>query len=301
VVAALKAASPEETGARVARAVASAQASGRLAAFDDVYLYRLAADLHHKKHGDFAAAAAAVEDAFARTLPATGPASLRLSDRVEWALRARRFEESAAAQREQVRAAASLGSPDADESWVEHRARLDFLLGAAAAAAGRPDEARDAFRRGLARAPNDPSALNTAAWVRGRAGFDLEAAEADTRRALALERRLDDEPSIDSLDTLAYVLIRQGRFAEARDTIRPAVERIGSRGHPGGGEILWHAAQASAGAGHVGEARLFVYQALAHHEPTLESWMRADPLLEKLHPRFDELVRDARAEREARD
>jgi tetratricopeptide (TPR) repeat protein len=300
VVAALKAAPPVETGARVARAVADARAAGRLAAFDDVYLSWIASDLHHKKHGDFADAAAAVEDALARTLPAVGPASLSLYARVEWLQRGRRFEEAAAVQKEQVRAAAALGSPDADAAWVEHRALQDFLAGAAAATAGRSEEARDLFRSGVARAPSDPSLLNSAAWVRANAGFDLDAAAADARRAMALERRLDDEPSIDTIDTLAYVLVRQGKLAEARETIRPALERM-PRTHAGGGEIYWHAAQAAAGLGLLHDASLFVYRALAFHEPTLEAWMRADPFLALVHPRMDALVLSARRERESGD
>jgi tetratricopeptide (TPR) repeat protein len=280
----------------VRRAVERARRSGRLAAFDDLYLLWLASDLHYDLHGDFADAAAAVEEALlAWTLPSDGPEEWATDDRVAALVREGRFAEAAAAQERKVRAAARAGLEDADAAWVAERATLDFLRGASAAVAGRVEEARDAFRRGLSRARNDPDVLNSAAWYRALAGFDLESAAIDVRRALAVEHRLDNEGSVAALDTLACVLVRQGRFEEARATIEPALERVRAT-TPDAAEYHRRLAQACVGTGDLATASAALVRALAL-EPTIERFLRTDPLLAPLAGEVDALVARAKEAR----
>jgi tetratricopeptide (TPR) repeat protein len=295
VVAALKSGTPESAASRVARALSQARSSGRLAAFDDLYLLWLSYDLHHKNHGDFVAAADVVEAALDAALPSGGPEESSAADlRIEGRVREGRYDDAVALQERKVRADARSGLPDADERWIVERATLDFLRGAAAALAGRTEEARDAFRRGVARAPNDPTVRNNAAWYRACAGFDLEAAAVDARRALAVEHRLDDEGSLHAIDTYAYVLVRQGRFEEARTTIQPALLRI-RPSTPAAAEYYWRYAQACVGTGWLAEAERSLVEALQKFEPTLDRFLRADPYLAPLHPRMDAIVARARA------
>ena len=60
----------------------------------------------------------------------------------------------------------------AEERDSRRSAREDLLRGAEAAGAGKPDEARDAFRRGETRVPLDPTNLKDAAKLRARARFE---------------------------------------------------------------------------------------------------------------------------------
>ena len=95
VVAALKGATPEQTAVRVERILSTARGPGRLASFDALYFFWLATDFHHKPHGDYAAAAAALETAVARALPPAGAEEATLERRMLARVREGRFAEAA--------------------------------------------------------------------------------------------------------------------------------------------------------------------------------------------------------------
>ncbi len=96
-------------------------------------------------------------------------------------------------------------------SWGQLHAYEDLLEGAADRVAGNDDEARAAFRRGLARDPFDPSTLRYAATLRAALSFDLDAAEADARRAASLDRRQGKSRPIDSDPTILRVLAARSK------------------------------------------------------------------------------------------
>ena len=213
---------PEEAAKRIARALAEAQDSGRLADFHDLYLLWLATGMREpgarKDRAPAEGAARLLEEAMARTAPAFGAEELvALDARCQEAERAGRFQEGAARALETSALAARTGLVDLPPtrwlaegrppgpSWRAIRARADFLAGAAAAVAGKGDEARDAFRAGLARAPRDPETLRGAAVLQARSRFDLEGAEALARRAAEMERREGQSESRASQDALARV------------------------------------------------------------------------------------------------
>ncbi|MEJ0065310.1 MAG: tetratricopeptide repeat protein [Caulobacteraceae bacterium] len=64
----------------------------------------------------------------------------------------------------------------------------------------------------------DPEALNTRCWVRGVQNTDLPAALADCQQSLAARPN-----SAETLDSLAMIYFRQGRFAEAIDRYSAAL------------------------------------------------------------------------------
>jgi len=72
------------------------------------------------------------------------------------------------------------------------------------------DDAISETDRALVVSPNDPEALNGRCWARAIAGVDLERAEADCQRSLAAKPQEGE-----TLDSLAFVRFRQGRFDEA--------------------------------------------------------------------------------------
>jgi len=223
IVEALARRGPEEAAQRLARALTDAEDTGRLAAFQDLYLLWLATGFRdpgpRRERPPADAAARQLEDALVRTAPSCGAEELVALDRRRLeAERAGRFEEAAERAREVSALAARTGLMDIpparwldagrapeDPPWRVVRARVDLLLGAAAAAAGKPDEARDAFLAGVARAPNAPETLREAATLMARTRFDLQGAEARARRAAELERREGDPESQATRDALSAV------------------------------------------------------------------------------------------------
>ena len=235
---------PDAAVARISRAAAEARAAGRLARFPDAYLAALARQLRagdarddegrRVARPDFSAAAEALEVA----LPWTAPSGTAEEVDARMApvlghVKAGRFEAAARAQTAAVALAARTGlcdvepGPDAREdearlaSWRRLRAAQDAYEGAAAAAAGKPEEARDAFARALRRTPGDAETLKLLADLRALVKFDLAAAEADARRALALRMRTAGEVAA-FRRSLANVL----RVAGKPDAARRALEGL---------------------------------------------------------------------------
>lgn len=225
--------------ARVARAVAAARDDGRLAAFPDLYLHWLARGMANVParlvgEGERLAGAARVEAetralaagrVFAGALDATAPADgieewRRAADRSYTAEGAGAWGTAATEAERALVLGARLGLIDLPPrvwidrnlppppSWLEGRARADLLRAAEAGAAGRLEEARAGFARGLARAPLSPSVFRSAAYLRIRCNVDSEHAADDVDRAIDLEARRGDPPSPESRRALAFVKAR---------------------------------------------------------------------------------------------
>ncbi|HVG93026.1 MAG TPA: hypothetical protein VND21_01170, partial [Planctomycetota bacterium] len=221
----------EEGARRVVAAIDRAATTGRLALFNDVYLLWLANRLRQGGRDavsrgagpEAESAAAALDGALALTWPAAGPEELVAAERRTQRLdREGSWAEAAAAAAEATRLAARTGLADIPPArwleralppgptWLMLRAQQDLLLGAAAASAGKAEEALDHFQRGVARAPYDPRVLRGAARLKAIVGFDLATAEAEALRAIELERRQGEDPSPGSLRALQRVRTRKG-------------------------------------------------------------------------------------------
>jgi Tfp pilus assembly protein PilF len=94
------------------------------------------------------------------------------------------------------------------------RALADYLL-----RNGRDAEARRQFEALLEQAPNDLVALNNLAWL--FSSNNIAMAESMARRAYAIA---PDNAAV--ADTLGWVLVQAGKFAEARDTLAKAVAAL---------------------------------------------------------------------------
>ncbi len=101
---------------------------------------------------------------------------------------------------------AGLGVAGAEPSW---RANYHAFLGAELLERGGFERAAEHFDVALERAPEDPVLANAVAYSLAEAGIELERAEALVRGALE-----EDPESADYLDTLGWVLCRQGRVEE---------------------------------------------------------------------------------------
>ena len=224
---------------RVARTVEAARDDGRLAAFPDLYLHWLARGMANVParlvgEGERLPGLARVEAetralaagrVFADALDATAPADgieewRRAADRSYAAEGAGAWGTAAAEAERALALGARLGLIDLPPrvwidrnlpppaTWLEGRARLDLLRAAEAGAAGRLEEARAGFARGLARASLSPSVSRSAAYLRIRSGVDPERAMDDVDRAIDLEARRGDPPSPESRRALAFVKAR---------------------------------------------------------------------------------------------
>jgi hypothetical protein len=218
IVAALVTHGPPDAPGRLVPALDAARASGVLAAFTDAYLVALLRRIAHAaataprdpaRDAAVEAALEALGAALTRAWPVGGAQELWAAEqRVARASRARAFSTAAVAAADAVRLAARTGLCDLSPSrwlaqgrtvprdwfpWRTLRARQDLLEGAAAAVAGRLDEADAAFRRGLARAPDRAGVLRLSAHLKHAVGFDLPGAAADLRRAVDLTRRTGGE------------------------------------------------------------------------------------------------------------
>lgn len=228
--------------ARVARALAGAREDGRLAAFPDLYLHWLARGMANvpsrlagqgvrmsaKARVQAETRALAAGRAFADALDATAPVDgveewRRAADRSYAAEGAGAWPTAAAQGGRALVLGARLGLIDLPPrvwtdrnlpppaSWMEARARVELLRAAEAGAAGRLEEARAGFARGLARAPLSPSVQRSAAYLRIRSGVDPERAEEDVDRAIGLEARRGDSSSPESRRALAFVEAQRKR------------------------------------------------------------------------------------------
>ncbi len=124
------------------------------------------------------------------------------------------------------------GDADAGLAWVErsYPAALAWpeLSGASNALASLYDEAGDvpasvnAWERALVFEPDDPILYNNLAWTLAVADVELERAEALARLSIALDGRYN----ANTVDTLAWALYRQGRYAEALDYSRDCLRMV---------------------------------------------------------------------------
>jgi tetratricopeptide (TPR) repeat protein len=280
------------------RVVGEARATGRLALFPDLYLFRAVSALRDKPTREMDAAADVVERALARVEPVDGAVDQAVLRGRAWRLPFRgRYADAARAQEGIVRIAARRGYEDEFAGlYARERATLDALRGADFASRGLEDQARDAFRRALARAPHDPVVLQTCAWYRALVDFDLDVAESEARRARTLERRTDGEPSLDATDTLAFVLLRRSRPGAAAAMLKYALDRTP---RPRDGIYHFHLAEAWAQSGYAEGAAEALLDAL-EREPALADVAREDPYLEPLREsgRLEGLI--AAAEERAR-
>jgi hypothetical protein len=240
----LKAVGDEALAQALTRVLAEEQALSRFAAFPDAWPAKLALLLHDPRTGDLARAAAVLEQAVATLEPVGGPFDLAVQlDAATRAAERGAFDEAART----AHAARSLLARRGEElhgaavrAWMRLRA-LELAWGAAALTA--PDQ------EGLARArldaafalagDDDATLLAELARVTARAGLDPERAEAQARRALALERRADGEESLERTAALAEVLLRRGRPGAAARRLGNALGRLTRPEH--GRLHLWHA------------------------------------------------------------
>lgn len=293
----VKPAGDEVLAASLQTALETARSSGRLAAFPDLYLDLVLAHVRDRPSGDLVGAAEVVERFTDRAEPVGGATDFGVArSRVERFERSGRYAEATEAQARVVRILSRRAYDDEPNwNWRRERSAVDAWRGAAWAAAGRTEAAERAFAKAVARNPYDAQILQTTARARARTNADPEAALALARRARVLERRVRtlSGPSIPTADTLALVLLRQDRFAEAAAALRPVLARVKTLASMGGRFHLRYA-EALAGAGDLEEAAKAILEALAL-EPTLEDEIRSAPLLAPLAEdgRLEELFREA--------
>jgi tetratricopeptide (TPR) repeat protein len=122
----------------------------------------------------------------------------------------------------------------------------------------------------LAREPSNPAALNNLAWVSQQQG-DLE-------KALTLAARANlVGPSPQSADTLGWILLAQGRTADAVALLREA-----ALGQPQDGAIAYHLASALARAGQKTEAVTLLKAVAANPAQGFDEKPQAAKLLTEL-------------------
>ena len=138
-----------------------------------------------------------------------------------------------------------------------------LMLGALLERLSRADEAIEAYRVALAKAPEHSAVLNNLAWL-------LHAKSDSPEEALRLARRayLIEPDSVPIIDTLGKILIDQGLVDEAYATLQAAAERA-----PAERDLAFRLAQAAQAFGRPDEASELIGRALANPEP----WpLRAD-------------------------
>jgi len=282
--------------AAMARVLRLARDDGRLSQFPALFLYRVVKNMLDKHTGRKPKTAAVVLRYAMRVERLDGPIQFNLADESMRELaEAGRFAEAAAEQRHVVRILARGNHDDrAPGLWLFHRAVQDALEAAAAAQRGDAGTARNLFRRAVLRAPNNPDVLNTVAWYRALADFELDQAEAEATRATTLEARVENRPSANAADTLAYVLLKRGRPREGIAVLWP---RIGERSAMKNGLLFMHMGQLYANASMFRSARDALVEALTW-DRALEGALREDPLLAKLREKVTiDKITEAAAQR----
>ncbi len=128
------------------------------------------------------------------------------------------------------------------EADPREKARITHNVGLAQFALGKFDAARVSFEKVLELRPDFPEAANALALTCATLRVKLRKAEQLVRSALAS----DTANEALYLDTLGFVLHRQGRDKEARATLRKALEKTGSADGELLSDIYYHLALASA-------------------------------------------------------
>lgn len=264
------------------RALSSAEAEGRLGMFPDLYLMRLGLALHHEATGAMPKTAAVVGRFMARLSPIEGPHDYqKLRREVDLAALEGRFADAVAGQEALVRIVARQGADDSEPgTWVHERAALDAMRAARAAAHGDADQALAYLQQGLRRAASDSAVLNVVAWYAALGDVGLELAEDAARRAAHLETRLGEPPSRHVADTLAFILLKRGKPAEALAVLEP---RLPDRAAAldGAGTLHWHMAQILLALGRKEDAASACADALTW-DRALRPLMEVDPYLAAL-------------------
>jgi len=125
---------------------------------------------------------------------------------------------------------------------------------------GKDREAEQAFRAILAKDPNDPDANNALSYL-----FATRNRQLDEARRL-IDRALRREPDNGAyLDTLGWVLYRQGKYPEALKTLERAVEAIAKIAPDGDPVILDHLGDTHLKLNHRADARRAWRKALELH------------------------------------
>ena len=126
--------------------------------------------------------------------------------------------------------------------------------GRRASAAGNLEEAFTLLSKAIVAGPEFAPAYNTLAWLYAdKLGTNLAEAERLARRALELE------PNATHIyDTLGWILHKQGRYGEALNAFKQALERT-----PNSAEYLYHASLASMKIGQSSQALKYLAEAIA--------------------------------------
>ena len=274
-----------------------AHLDGRLARFPAHYLMRIYAYLRDAETGTKPRAGEAVLEALARQEPTdAAPLYHALVWQLELTTRAGRWPLAATQSAALARIALRSNEDDVHPgTWLHHRAAVDALRGAALVTEGKTDAARALFKRALLRAPNEPRVLNGVAWYQARVAFDLAQAERTARRAVLLEQRTGELANLNTLDTLAYILLLRGKAAEGLALMEPRMTRRQLRD----GLIHLHLAQMQAAVGRLRDAQRSLVNALVW-DRTLAEGLEKDPHLAPLREkaRLAKCVEVAKARRD---
>ncbi len=147
------------------------------------------------------------------------------------------------------------------------------LEGAAAAKAGRREEAEALWHAAEAIMPDSSTALNTIAWYRRETRTDLAEAERLVRRAMQLETRSDIVPTLSATDTLAMILLDTDRAEAAAALLGP---RMGGADVDRSGIYHLHFAEIEAACGAWDTCHDSLIEAL-RRDPMSEATWRALP------------------------
>ncbi len=294
ILAQLRTADDETLSDVLGKVLESAHKSSSLALFPDVYLFKIALVLRDERDGARPRAAETVERYIRRLAPVDGIADYAsASRRADVFARAGRYTDAVRAQETVVRIIARRNYEEAKYDLRTYaRAKLDALRGQVHAADGEDALAEAAFRRAILRAPGDAFVLRTVALLRARVDFNLALAEDAARRAVHLEQRVRDEPRVETLDPLAYVLLKRDRPQEALMLLRRPL-LLAPDQHDA--DPFLHLAQAYAALNRLTPAARALEEALVR-APHLEAEVRADPYFEPLDERgwLDIVVRRAK-------
>ena len=191
---------------------------------------------------------------------------------------ARRFREAADAQHALLRTLVR-GNHTAGVPGFFERERSMWLALEGAAAHGTDDEASARWFLEARQADvHDPNVLNTVAWYRALATAQLDEAEQEARRATTLEARVENRPTVNAADTLAYVLLLRGKARAGLQVLGP---RMHERGALQNGLLQYHMAQLNAATGRLKSAHEALVQALVYDRALLAD-VADDPHLKPL-------------------
>ena len=171
------------------------------------------------------------------------------------ALRLSPFDRRLVVRAHGARLAAGVDNPEAPLSEYLDRRPDDLMvrtiLGQSFSARGMSAEAIETYEKALASAPDSVTLVNNLAWEYARAG-DARA-EPLARRGYAL-----DPGNANVVDTLGWILVRNGKAAEGVEVLREALALAGNRP-----EIRYHLAAGLVRAGRTAEGRQALEAVLA--------------------------------------